>query len=216
MKSIVLCGSMKVLDKIYEVKEILESKGFNVILPKECIDGLPKVVASKAHFNRIIDPKNEIILVVNSTKNGIENYIGPNSFAEIAFAFYYLKKFNTRDGMGISLLKGHDIKFAIITGENSEIVKRRAEKFGITEYYLGVKNKLEIFNLLKQKYAISNEEIAYIGDDINDYEVMRNAGLACCPSNAIESVKSVAGYVTNTKSGEGVVREVIDYILNNR
>lgn len=92
MKSIVLCGSMKVLDKIYEVKEILESKGFNVILPKECIDGLPKVVASKAHFNRIIDPKNEIILVVNSTKNGIENYIGPNSFAEIAFAFYYLKK----------------------------------------------------------------------------------------------------------------------------
>ncbi len=128
----------------------------------------------------------------------------------------YLKKFNTRDGMGISLLKGHDIKFAIITGENSEIVKRRAEKLGITEYYLGVKNKLEIFNLLKQKYAISNEEIAYIGDDINDYEVMRNAGLACCPSNAIESVKSVAGYVTNTKSGEGVVREVIDYILNNR
>ena len=91
MKSIVLCGSMKVLDKIYEVKEILESKGFNVILPKECIDGLPKVVASKAHFNRIIDPKNEIILVVNSTKNGIENYIGPNSFAEIAFAFYFRK-----------------------------------------------------------------------------------------------------------------------------
>ena len=128
----------------------------------------------------------------------------------------YLKKFNTRDGMGISLLKEHDIKFAIITGENSEIVKRRAEKLGITEYYLGIKYKLEIFNLLKQKYTISNEEIAYIGDDINDYELMQNAGLACCPSNAIESVKSVADYVTNTKSGEGVVREVIDYILNNR
>lgn len=128
----------------------------------------------------------------------------------------YLKKFNTRDGMGISLLKEHDIKFAIITGENSEIVKRRAEKLGITEYYLGVKNKLEIFNFLKQKYAISNKEITYIGDDINDYEVMRYAGLACCPSNAVELVKSVADYVTNVKSGEGVVREVIDYILSNR
>ena len=92
MKNIVLCGSMKVVDKIYEVRKILENKGYNVLLPRECIEGKPKAIASKAHFNRIIDPKNEIILIVNSTKNGIENYIGPNSFAEIAFAFFYSKK----------------------------------------------------------------------------------------------------------------------------
>lgn len=92
MKNIVLCGSMKVVDKIYEVRRILENKGYNVLLPRECIEGKPKAIASKAHFNRIIDPKNEIILIVNSTKNGIENYIGPNSFAEIAFAFFYSKK----------------------------------------------------------------------------------------------------------------------------
>lgn len=92
MKNIVLCGSMKVVDKIYEVRKILENKGYNVLLPRECIEGKHKAIASKAHFNRIIDPKNEIILIVNSTKNGIENYIGPNSFAEIAFAFFYSKK----------------------------------------------------------------------------------------------------------------------------
>lgn len=128
----------------------------------------------------------------------------------------YLKKFNTRDGMGISLLKKYNITFSIITGENSEIVKKRAEKLGVTEYYLGVKDKLRILNLLKEKYCVRSEEIAYIGDDINDYEVMQNVGFSFCPSNAIEAVKSVSDYVTHTKSGEGVVREVIDYIISHK
>lgn len=92
MKNIVLCGSMKVLSKIYEVQKLLQEMGYNVLLPKECIEGLPKVIASRAHFDRILDPQNEIILIVNEIKNGIENYKGPNSFAEIAFAFYYSKR----------------------------------------------------------------------------------------------------------------------------
>ena len=92
MKNIVLCGSMKVLSKIYEVQMLLQEMGYNVLLPKECIEGLPKVIASRAHFDRIVDPQNEIILIVNEIKNGIENYIGPNTFAEIAMAFYFNKK----------------------------------------------------------------------------------------------------------------------------
>lgn len=92
MKNIVLCGSMKVKDEIIKVQKILEDKGYNVLLPVECMEGKPKVIASRAHFNRIVDPKNDIILIVNATKNNIDNYIGPNSFAEIAFAFYYNKK----------------------------------------------------------------------------------------------------------------------------
>lgn len=128
----------------------------------------------------------------------------------------YLKKFNTKDGMGISKLKEYGIKFCIITGENSEIVKRRAEKLNIKEYYLGVKDKLKILDLLKNKYSITNEEIAYIGDDINDFAIMQNVGFACCPNDAIGTIKKVADYISSTKSGEGVVREVIDYILSNR
>ncbi len=90
--NIVLCGSMKVKDKIFEVKDILEAKGYNVLLPEECIKGLPKKIASRAHLDRVIDSNNQIILIVNSEKNGIKNYIGANTFAEIAFAYYYNKK----------------------------------------------------------------------------------------------------------------------------
>lgn len=92
MKNIVLCGSMKVKDEIIRVQKLLEEKGYNVLLPVECMEGKPKVIASRAHFDRIVNPDNEYILIVNATKKGIENYIGPNSFAEIAFAFYHNKK----------------------------------------------------------------------------------------------------------------------------
>lgn len=92
MKNIVLCGSMKVKDRIIAVKDELENKGYHVLLPKECMEGLEKTIASRAHFNRIQDPENGIILIVNEVKNGIDNYIGPNSFAEIAFEFFFNKK----------------------------------------------------------------------------------------------------------------------------
>ena len=92
MKNVVLCGSMKVKEALFDVKNQLEELGYNVLLPEECIRGEAKVIASRAHFSRIIDPDNEYILVVNATKNGIDNYVGPNSFAEIAFGFYHNKK----------------------------------------------------------------------------------------------------------------------------
>ena len=90
--NIVLCGSMKVKDKIVELSKKLEENGYNVLLPLECMQGLDKVIASRAHMDRVVDPNNEIILIVNETKNGIENYIGANSFAEIAFGFYFKKR----------------------------------------------------------------------------------------------------------------------------
>ena len=92
MKNIVLCGSMKVKDKIIEISKELEEKGYNVLLPVECMQGIDKIIASRAHLDRVVDPNNEIILIVNETKNGIENYIGPNSFVEVAFGFYYKKE----------------------------------------------------------------------------------------------------------------------------
>lgn len=90
-KSIILCGSMKVKNKIFEVKDILESNGFNVLLPLECIKGLDKTIALRAHFNRIISNES-CVLIVNEEKNGIENYIGPNSLCEIACSFYHNRK----------------------------------------------------------------------------------------------------------------------------
>ena len=83
---------MKVKDKILGLSIELEELGYNVLLPVECMQGLDKVIASRAHFDRIANPENDTIIIVNATKNGIENYIGPNSFAEISFGFYFNKQ----------------------------------------------------------------------------------------------------------------------------
>ena len=91
IKNIVLCGSMKVKDRIIDVSYELEKMGYNVLLPIECINGLDKSIASRSHFDRISNPDNDTILIVNESNNGIDNYIGPNSFAEIALAFYFNK-----------------------------------------------------------------------------------------------------------------------------
>lgn len=83
---------MKFKDKIIEVGEYLEKLGIKVKLPEECMRGEPKEIASRVHFKRIQNEKTSAILVVNCDKNNLKNYIGPNSFAEIAFAFYFHKK----------------------------------------------------------------------------------------------------------------------------
>ncbi len=90
--NLVLCGSMKVKDDIIKIGENLKAKGHSVLLPIECINKEPKNIASRAHFNRIIDKDTDAILVINNKKDNVENYIGPNTFAEIAFAFFYNKK----------------------------------------------------------------------------------------------------------------------------
>jgi len=90
--NIVICGSLKFKEDIIKIGDKLESMGINAKLPIECINSEPKEVASRAHFNRIIDKTTDAILVVNKDKGEIKNYIGPNTFAEIAFAYYYNKK----------------------------------------------------------------------------------------------------------------------------
>ena len=90
--NIVVCGSMKVKNRLMEIGSQLEKMGYNVLLPIECIQEVDKIIASRAHMDRIVNSENEAVLIVNEPKNGIENYIGPNSFAEVAFGFYFNKK----------------------------------------------------------------------------------------------------------------------------
>ena len=92
MKRIVLCGSMKLKEKIFEVEEYLKNKGYEVVVPKEFRVEMTKEDASKLHFDEIANENTDIVLAVNVTKNGIENYRGPNTFAEIAMAFYFSKR----------------------------------------------------------------------------------------------------------------------------
>ncbi len=124
-----------------------------------------------------------------------------------------LKKFNTRDGMAVQLLREIDIETIIITGENVDLVKRRADKLRIKEVYLGIKDKKPLVKEIAQKYNIEFNEIAYIGDDINDLESIEMVGFGTCVADGMEIVKATAKYVTQAKGGQGALREVAERIL---
>lgn len=126
-----------------------------------------------------------------------------------------MKKFNTKDGMGIARLKERNIKTAIITGENTNIVKKRADKIGIDYCYLGIKDKLKSLKEILKKEEIDFKNVAYIGDDVNDIECLKTAGISIAVLNAVEDVKSVSDIVLKNKGGDGAVREAIDFILHN-
>ena len=127
-----------------------------------------------------------------------------------------LKKFNTKDGMGFKLLRESGIMTGIITGENIELVRRRAEKMKVDEVYLGIQDKMKILDEICSKYNLKYDEIAYIGDDINDLEVIKTVGLGCTVNDGMECVKEVANVITKAKGGEGAVREVVEIILKAR
>lgn len=125
-----------------------------------------------------------------------------------------LKKFNTRDGMGIKLLHHKGIITAIITGENTKIVANRAKKLHIQNVFQGVDNKVVIMKGLLQKYQIDWDEVAYVGDDVNDVELLKKVGLSFSVSDGMESVKKVVDHVTFAKGGQGAVREIAEIILS--
>jgi len=127
-----------------------------------------------------------------------------------------LKKFNTRDGKGFELLKKAGIKTAIITSENTKIVENRAKKLQVDYLYQGLEHisKLKAIKEICKKEEITLDEVAFIGDDINDKEVLENVGLAACPFDAVEEIKQIPNIrVMTKKGGEGAVRELINKLL---
>lgn len=124
------------------------------------------------------------------------------------------KKFNTRDGMAMKILKANGIKTGIITGENTKIVENRANKLKIDYLYMGVKNKYQILLEICEKENITPNNTAYIGDDINDLEILKNVGFSACPNDAMEEVKKICNFVSSKDGGKGVVRDVIERYLS--
>lgn len=127
-----------------------------------------------------------------------------------------LKKFNTRDGMGIQLLRECGIKIAIVTKENTSIVERRAKKLKVDEIFQGVEDKIIVLEKLKNKYGLDYSEIAYIGDDILDLECMQIVGFAACPADALDIVKMNAHYISKFAGGYGAVRDVCELIVTSK
>ena len=124
------------------------------------------------------------------------------------------KRFSIRDGMGVERLRKHaGIETVIITGEKSGSVKARAEKLKIKEYYLGVKHKTEILPEVLKKNKITPENIAFIGDDVNDLEIMKQVGFSASPSDGMNFIKDISDYVCINRSGNGAFRELAELII---
>lgn len=124
-----------------------------------------------------------------------------------------LKKFNTRDGMGFGLLREKGIITGIITSEEVELNQRRADKLRLDFLESGCKDKLAAIQKRCEKYGISLEQVVYVGDDINDLEAIQTVGYGCCPSDAMPCVQQAADYIASAKGGQGVIREIVEQLL---
>lgn len=125
------------------------------------------------------------------------------------------KKFCTYDGMGFQLLQKKGIKVGILTTENRDLNRRRAKKLGLDFDFHGAKDKLQIVKDLCEKEKISLDEIAYIGDDVNCFEILSYAGVSACPMNAVSKIKSIPNIIQlKSNGGDGVVREFVELILS--
>ena len=126
------------------------------------------------------------------------------------------KAFNAKDGLGISAALRNGLQIAIITGRKSAIIHKRAEELGITLLCEGVKNKFAELKRLQEALKLSQEEVAYMGDDLNDLPAFMASGLAFAPQDAVEEVKAEANIVLEHVGGRGAVREAVELILKSQ
>lgn len=125
-----------------------------------------------------------------------------------------MKRFSIRDGMGVERLrKLVGIETGIITGELSGSVKKRAKKLKIDELHLGAEDKVLVLKKVMKRKNIKSENIAFIGDDVNDLNIMKIVGLTACPSDAMSEVKNISDYVCKKSGGNGAFREFAELII---
>lgn len=126
------------------------------------------------------------------------------------------KKFNVLDGMGINILLKNGINTYIVTKENSKIVKKWAKEMNISKVFMGIKTKEDIIKKICKNADFKPKEIAYIGDDVNDLELLKLVGLSACPSNGIDLIKKECKFVCKKSGGNGAFRELADFILSKK
>lgn len=134
-------------------------------------------------------------------------YMGPQGEA--------MKAFNCQDGHGIAqILPKLGITPVIITGRNSQIVANRAAELKISHLHQGIHDKLPLLQELAQELGAAREEVAYIGDDLNDMDCINWCGLTGCPADAVPEIRAAVDFVSSRNGGRGAVREFIDHIRN--
>lgn len=125
-----------------------------------------------------------------------------------------MKRFSIRDGMGVERLRKYaDVETGIVTGEDTEIVRARANKLQMKEIHLGINRKDEVFNEILSRRNLKAEEVAFIGDDSNDVTIMKLAGLTACPKDATMFAKNIADIIVDSKGGNGAFRDFAELII---
>jgi 3-deoxy-D-manno-octulosonate 8-phosphate phosphatase (KDO 8-P phosphatase) len=146
-----------------------------------------------------------VIIDVDGVLTNGSIYIDPDG--------YETKSFNIPDGTGIVYLHRVGIKTAILSGRTSKAVIRRAKELEIEDVYQGFQTKLEAYLTIRDKYALQDKEICYIGDDLIDIPILHRVGFPVAVANASPIVKQQSIYVTKAKGGDGAVREVAEMII---
>lgn len=124
------------------------------------------------------------------------------------------KKFNTKDGLGIKLAMAAGIEVGIISHSHaSPMIETRAKMLGLRYVYIGQEPKVDILRKWVYKFNVKKSQVAFIGDDVNDLEIMKEVGLAACPSDAVDGIKKISDIILANRGGEGCVREFIDQYL---
>jgi YrbI family 3-deoxy-D-manno-octulosonate 8-phosphate phosphatase len=164
-------------------------------------------------MSRAVPPKllkrvRALVLDVDGVLTDGGMYYGPNGEG--------LKRFHVKDGMGLRLVLEAGIAVALISGEASEILRRRAEKLKIADVFIGVEDKLKTLEGFLAARKIAFEDVAYVGDDVNDLPPMGKVGLPVAVADAVPTVRKAAKWVTARRGGDAAVREVCDVILSAR
>ena len=126
---------------------------------------------------------------------------------------YESKRFDVRDGQGIKLLQRGGIEVGFITGRSSNVVRYRAAELGVKLVYDRVTDKTVVYERIKRKGRLKDEQVAYVGDDIADLPLLRQGGVAVTVADAWTAIKSVADHVTQARGGQGAVRELTEVLL---
>ena len=124
-----------------------------------------------------------------------------------------VRNMNSKDGYALHLAVMKSYRLVIISGGNNEAVKNALSRTGITDVFINQHDKLTCYNDYIKTNNLTNEEVLYMGDDLPDYEVMKKVGVAVCPNDAAEEIKSICQYISPRKGGEGCVRDVIEQVL---
>ena len=127
-----------------------------------------------------------------------------------------LKKFSVFDGVGVAYARAADLKIAIISARYSPATEHRAKELGIKDVYNGGLNKLHAYNDLKEKYKLSDDQIAYLGDDMVDIPVMEIVALPIAVANATPDIMKLAKHVTRVSGGDGAFREAVEWIIKKQ